>query len=334
MQIGGHLRLSVIIPAYQAEKTIKDCIESVYANPGEIEVIVVDDGSRDRTGAICDELATAYDSLKVIHVSNGGVSRARNIGLENTKGDFITFVDADDRVAKNYFRQLLEAAVESGAELVVMKGRMPSGRVITGRDYIEGGILEADTHVWSKLYSRNLLYDGDNLRVRFPEDLTIGEDMMFLLDVLLGVADSRKVICIDGDGYSYSENEEGAMLRSFKESFLDEIYCWVRIGEVLEKRGFALSDERRVRLSTHQIMAAMLTVSKFAGSYESMKKEDAILAGAMKDRVCSLAATTIENAKKVPGTFSKLETGYKIKTIVFAISNGLYLRLYGQWKKR
>lgn len=94
------MKLSVIIPVYNAEAYLEKCVESVLAFPMEKEVILVDDGSKDRSGEICERLAIKYEGLgiKVIHQKNKGVSAARNAGLEIATGDYVWFVDSDDIV--------------------------------------------------------------------------------------------------------------------------------------------------------------------------------------------------------------------------------------------
>ena len=330
--MGRRLRLSVIIPAYQAQDTIKNCIDSISCHEGDFEIIVVDDGSKDNTPALLDELAKANEHLKVVHVKNGGVSRARNIGLERAEGEYISFVDADDVVSDDYFDSLLNAAGTHEASLVIMNGKVTSSENISGNYYIERGILEADTHAWGKLYSRQLLFEKDRLKVRFPEDLTIGEDMLFVVDALLEIGERKEVICISGDGYHYTENEQGAMLGRFKESFLDEIICWKKLGKTLEKKGLAKDRERKAKLSTHQVMASLLTVSKFAASTPE-SEDDVQMMEVVKDRLSVLAKGTVKKALKNPGTFGMLSTGYKIKVCIYTLSENLYMRLYRQWKK-
>lgn len=99
--------VSIIVPVYKAEKYIHQCIDSLLAQTyRNIEVILVDDGSPDHCGKICDEYAAKDSRVKVIHQQNGGVSAARNVGLANATGEWITFVDADDSVTCAYIEQL------------------------------------------------------------------------------------------------------------------------------------------------------------------------------------------------------------------------------------
>ena len=91
--------VTIIIPVYNADKYLKKCLESVLCQTyAEFELILVDDGSKDQSGMICDKFASEDTRIKVIHKSNGGVSSARNTGLDLATGDFITFIDSDDSV--------------------------------------------------------------------------------------------------------------------------------------------------------------------------------------------------------------------------------------------
>ena len=110
--------VSVIIPVYKTEKYLHRCINSVcvqdYAN---LEVILVDDGSPDRSGEICDEIAKTDDRIIVIHKTNGGLSSARNAGIEKSKGEYICFVDSDDYIEKDYVSTLYRLVKKYNAEL-------------------------------------------------------------------------------------------------------------------------------------------------------------------------------------------------------------------------
>ena len=111
--------VSVIVPMYNAERTISDCIESLIAQLYlNIEIILVDDGSRDNTVSIAKKSEEKYKNLKVIQKKNGGVSSARNVGLSNATGDFICFVDSDDVVKNKYISSFIENYYENKADLI------------------------------------------------------------------------------------------------------------------------------------------------------------------------------------------------------------------------
>lgn len=99
--------ISVIIPAYNAERTLRRCVDSVLAQTyTNFELIVVDDGSKDSTAELCDHFDD--ERIRVFHKNNGGVSSARNLGLENAKGDYVSFIDADDYVEPCYLQNLMK----------------------------------------------------------------------------------------------------------------------------------------------------------------------------------------------------------------------------------
>lgn len=114
--------ISVIVPVYKVEKYINKCVDSIinqtYTN---LEIILVDDGSPDNCGNICDEYAKKDNRIKVVHKENAGVSSARNIGLEKSSGKYITFIDADDYVEKNYCEELLNILKIENADCVACR---------------------------------------------------------------------------------------------------------------------------------------------------------------------------------------------------------------------
>lgn len=110
-------KISVIVPVYNVEKYLHRCIDSILAQTfTDFELLLIDDGSTDGSGAICDEYATKDNRVRVFHKENGGVSSARNLGLDNMRGGYLTFVDSDDWVDSTYLGELIEY---SDADLVV-----------------------------------------------------------------------------------------------------------------------------------------------------------------------------------------------------------------------
>ena len=124
--------LSVVVPVYNKLKYVEPCLESILEQDIEsFEVIAVDDGSTDGSGDVCDEMAKQYPNLRVLHVPNGGVTAARRIGVENAKGDYITFADADDIMKPQGLALLLEAIKQTEADEVVATYDTHEGEHIT-----------------------------------------------------------------------------------------------------------------------------------------------------------------------------------------------------------
>lgn len=166
--------ISIIIPAYNLEKYIRRTVESVLAQTyREIEVIVVDDGSTDMTGAILDEIFGNDQRVRVIHKENGGVSRARLCGIENARGEYIGFVDGDDTVEPDMFERLYNNIVKFDADIshcgykkIYADGRTENfyatGRLVRQEkakglyDLLEGSYIEPG--LWNKLFHKSLFH--------------------------------------------------------------------------------------------------------------------------------------------------------------------------------
>ena len=173
-------RISVIIPVYKVESYLHKCVDSVlnqtYSN---LEVILVDDGSPDNCGAICDDYARQDPRVKVIHKQNGGLSSARNAGLDIAAGDYIGFVDSDDWMEPDAYEAMLNAAVRHGVKLVcagrldeeeetgvTTQGLCPEKEeVVSGKELVRRIFLwdHLDSAAWDKLYARELFQ-----QIRYP----------------------------------------------------------------------------------------------------------------------------------------------------------------------
>ena len=171
--------ISLIVPVYNVEQYLPRCLASIQAQTifDQIEVILVDDGSTDASGRICDEFAARHENARVIHKENGGVSSARNAGLDAATGAFIGFVDSDDFVEPECFARAYGAAVRTGADVVCFGFASVWGdeavmKVVGGEETLFDGNDKAFTALfdkrfkyfcWDKLY-RRALYDG----LRYP----------------------------------------------------------------------------------------------------------------------------------------------------------------------
>ncbi len=187
--------ISIIIPIYNVEKYLDKCIESVLAqNYNNWELLLINDGSTDNSDKICDKYAYKYSSIKVFHQENKGVSAARNLGIDNAKGEYITFIDSDDYVTSTYLSDLVKYdsdIIASGFDLWYADGRPTERKTFEefNNYYLHNNTLSEaifigeNKHLWHgpccKLYKREII--GDN---RFVESLNYGEDHLFNLCVL------------------------------------------------------------------------------------------------------------------------------------------------------
>ncbi len=319
------LLFSIIIPVYQAQSTLRDCVSSClsqkYVDAHEPEVILIDDGSTDGSAQLCDQLAAEDDRIVVRHTANSGVSHARNIGIELARGRFIVFVDSDDTVSGVFLSNMIKYADEETL-LVDETKSYESGSKVNGFTYIENSVLNENTHVWGKLFDRGALNEG---KIRFPEGLAIGEDLLFLIDFGLFIGRKHAVRCVVGDDYKYADNENSAMNSSFKKSYLDQIICWRKAEEKLLEVEENFSPYAFVNVCVSQILTALLVVGKVA---TQTGKRDTDL-----DKLAvSEARDQIQHALKRRGVFAALSAGHKFKVVMLRVDPELYLRLYAKHK--
>jgi glycosyltransferase involved in cell wall biosynthesis len=112
--------ISIIVPVYDVEKYLKKCVDSILNQTfKDFELILVDDGSPDNSGAICDQYAEKDSRVRVIHKENGGLSDARNAGIEVARGKYLGFVDSDDFVNEDMYKQLYTSIIENNADLSI-----------------------------------------------------------------------------------------------------------------------------------------------------------------------------------------------------------------------
>ena len=202
-------KLSVIIPVYNAEKWISETLDSIVNQTyKDIEIIVVDDGSSDNSLAIVNGYAERDDRIKIISKKNGGVSSARNVGIENATGDYVAFIDADDYVELDAYEKLIKRHEECGADITFCSfvRFFPNGKTLYMREnslkrlcenpgdiqyfflYTEpevrdGVLYTDDIHgaIWRSIFRRDIIVDND---IRFPTDMRFAEDMVFILKYL------------------------------------------------------------------------------------------------------------------------------------------------------
>ena len=219
------MKLSVIVPVYNCKDFLPALAAAAARMPGDDwELILVDDGSKDGSSVICDEIAANDAHIRIIHKQNGGVSSARNMGLDAATGEYIGFVDADDSIKPQMYLRLIESAqmfssdmVMGGYEKVDGDHRIPvdipfhevlqsekeiqniSWSMAFWNAWTDGEYLPSVYgSVWPNLYRRDLL---QKYRIRFPEDIAIGEDLLFNLEYLSHV---KKLSVVNEPLYEYN----------------------------------------------------------------------------------------------------------------------------------
>lgn len=182
--------ITVIVPVYNAEKTLRQCVDSILAQEyKDFKLLLIDDGSKDGSPVICDEYAEKDARVRVFHKENGGVSSARDVGLDYAQGEWITFIDSDDFITDGYFNGII-----GRKEDVLIKGYITfTTNGIEGRKtadklnhipeftsflnhYITDSLLRAP---WAKFYKRSMIG-----QLRFLTDMKIGEDAFYVFKYL------------------------------------------------------------------------------------------------------------------------------------------------------
>lgn len=198
--------ITIIVPVYNAETTINKCVDSILQQTlTDFELLLIDDGSTDKSGNICDEYATKDSRIRVFHKTNGGVSSARNLGLDNTKGEWITFCDSDDYVEPDWLDIFISNC--KGYDLVIQGfigegGYYPSQTRVSYSGNNRKGLSVLETnqivgYIWEKLFKTEII---QKYNIRFNENFRFREDEDFVLKYILF---SRNMICVPRAGYHY-----------------------------------------------------------------------------------------------------------------------------------
>ena len=231
--MNNHPILSIIIPLYNCEKYIKQCLDTIFRqemNESDFEVIVIDDGSKDSGYSLASEYAKRHQNILVMKQENQGVACARNNALEKATGDYITFVDADDMLVSGSLGKLIKIAVDNKADIVKAAHKeVPedavcedfssshdnsSIQVMTGEEAIVNVTLMKEGYCWGYLISRKLITDNN---LKFPPKVAFMEDWAFITQAILK---SRTFVNADVLLYLYRRNSSSCMANVTTEKML------------------------------------------------------------------------------------------------------------------
>lgn len=224
-------KISVIIPVYNVEKFLRRCLDSIINQTmNDIEIILIDDGSTDNSGNICDEYAEKDDRIIVIHKENGGVSSARNKGLDIASGEYVTFVDSDDYIDNNMYEVLYRNVIEKSVDIsaccyeyidknnksLYNKDKIECiGGLYTGKSFLELQYKNSNSNivcicVWNKIYRKDIFRE-----LRFEH--TIHEDEIICDQIF---TQGYKIYLTDSPLYKYVENKDSIVNREFSKEKL------------------------------------------------------------------------------------------------------------------
>lgn len=217
----------MIVPVYNAEATLRRCVDSILVQTfTDFELLLVDDGSLDSSGAICDEYAGFDGRIRVFHKDNSGVSIARNLGILKSSGEYLAFVDSDDILGLNYLESL---SPQQNEDFIIDSSddRSPlfKDEIYIGKDAVN--ISLSDWHIltpWGKLYKAEIVKVH---RLLFDETLSLGEDTTFNLNYLLFISSLRTTSSCE---YHYSQEVKDSLSKrspKYEESLHKayQVYC-------------------------------------------------------------------------------------------------------------
>ena len=270
-------KLSVIVPVYNTEKYLKRCIDSITSQTlGEIEIIIVDDGSKEECAHFCDELSKTDSRIKVIHKENGGLGFARNSGIEAATGEYIGFVDSDDYIEPLMYESLYSAAVKYNADLSLSGICFVGGNTFSeSGEYIQKTFFDNDT-VFEKEDMKKLLLGVVGALPNEPDDSRFGvsvcknifrnsllseekirflserkilsEDTLFMVDY---IKCAKCAVGINGAYYCYCRND-ASLSKSYNSQrfeksiiFLDELEK--RIADTVKKEEYKIYLDRLIQ---------------------------------------------------------------------------------------
>ena len=260
-------KISVIIAVYNGERYILSCVEDLLGQSlHEIDLLLINDGSTDGTAGICDKCAQKDSRVRVFHEPHRGVAHARQVGIENAKGEYTIHIDADDRIAPTMLEEMYDAAKESNADMLICDYReqktngylyhsqKPTALTQTAiiKDLIDGKLYGA---LWNKLIRTSIFQDN---QVYFRQELRMREDMFFIFDVLPYIS---RIAYLPKAFYTYNRTNNTASLTN---TYLCEDYnyynqevMWLKTA--LESR--LVSEEQKKVLRSSLLNHAYITLT-------------------------------------------------------------------------
>ena len=220
--------ISVIVPVYNAEDLLRRCVDSILAQTfKQIEIILVDDGSIDRSGVICDEYAAEHSGIVAIHQKNQGVSSARNVGIDAARGKYLGFVDSDDWIEPDLYTYLVNCLEQNGTEMSVCGYLVHKGKAAV-RNYINivlpgcmnreealRSFINSDGvqgFLWNKLFSRELLLRaGNGELLKLNPDIHVCEDLLYSSQCIMATNSTKSIGYVERPMYHYWFHDDSAV---------------------------------------------------------------------------------------------------------------------------
>lgn len=239
--------ISVIVPVYNTEKYLDQCIHSILCQTfADFELLLINDGSSDNSGDICEKYASKDSRIRVFHKKNGGVGSARNEGVDRAVGEWIVFVDSDDYIRPPYLENLLLQTNETIDLVISFPEVILKNKIYRLDHYQEGLVSENDTdklfsiydlqeHTspWGKLYRTSIV---KNNNIRFCENMCFGEDAVFLYNFILY---ARNVFILNKADYCYRGEIEGSLskrMNAVDDEYINYSHIYKIVGLLIKQK--------------------------------------------------------------------------------------------------
>lgn len=310
--------LSIIIPVYNVERYIERCVNSIinqsYQN---FELIIIDDGSIDGSSKILDVLSSNDNRIQVYHVKNGGVSRARNLGLSFSKGDFIAFVDADDIVKNEMYTEMISIAQTENCDMVQCnyEDLYEDGNVFQHNEIGTLAIENEDdmiiacmerviyANIFTKLFRKKTISS-----IYFDESIEYAEDLKFVVDCCEA---SKKIKLIELVGYQYFQRNDSADHKKINESYLSIL----KVADYFKKMYFN-NNTVYPYVIKNDVLQTKYLIDRIS-----------VQQGKMKKYLPSLRKRLLVNRKFIRET-KNYRIQDKIKIIIICVFPNLYSKIY------
>lgn len=292
-------KLSIVVPVYNVERYIKECVNSLieqkYKN---IEIILVDDGSTDNGGKICDELAKEYSCINVIHQENQGLPGAKNTGLKNAVGEYIAFIDSDDLVHPNMFEALIYELEKTNSDIAICnyevfnkKARYPSDRYnnriieFSDKDSLEFYKCSMDSSC-NRVYKKNIIINNNIWFV--SKNIVSQEDYYFQMKLFTHI---NRIVTISNAYYLYRERKSSITKSGQDEQFAKRCLDFAKLTtEYITK-----NSKRDVTEFLNYQYANMLLVSINNVKYNTIKNIKIVIEAFLKNKKITISKKTRNN---------------------------------------
>lgn len=254
--------LSIIIPVYNAEKYIKNILHKLDKQiTDKIEVLLIDDGSKDKSLEICESYANISNNYKVFHQKNSGASATRNKGIELAKGRYIVFIDSDDDIADDYIKTVCDLCDDTNADIIQLDSYMVKNGY---EQYIavglEEGVHDVDHYCkfvlkqttnppWNKIYKNDIIKKN---KIYFDVNMVMGEDISFTLEFLKYINSAYACNCAI---YKYMQNSEG-LCSNVTEEYLSDL-------DILYSKMESFIKYKKLEVDAYEIMNESMLRSVF-----------------------------------------------------------------------